>query len=241
MLLFIVAFISGVLTVLAPCILPLLPVIVGGSITGGVDRRRAYVVSASLAISVILFTLALKVSTAFIGIPQEVWQWVSGGILVLLGIATVFPALWERLPLLNTLSVGSNRVMSTGYMKQSIAGDVLVGAALGPVFTTCSPTYFVILATVLPAGFLMGFVDLLSYTAGLTLTLLLVALIGQRLVDRLGLASDPRGWFRRVMGVLFIFIGIMIFTGAQKSVEIWLLDHFFDVTAFEQTLLRSNE
>ena len=48
MILFIVAFISGVLTVLAPCILPLLPVIVGGSITGGVNRKRAYVVSASL-------------------------------------------------------------------------------------------------------------------------------------------------------------------------------------------------
>lgn len=241
MLLLIVAFISGVLTVLAPCILPLLPVIVGGSITGGVDRRRAYVVSASLGVSVIVFTLVLKVSTAFIGIPQEVWQWVSGGILVALGIATIFPALWERLPLLNSVSIGSNRVMSQGYMKQSVVGDILVGTALGPVFTTCSPTYFVILATVLPAGFFMGFVDLLAYTAGLTLTLLLIALIGQRLVDRLGLASDPRGWFRRSMGALFILIGVLIFTGMQRDVEAWLLDHVFDVTAFEQKLLRINE
>lgn len=239
MLLLLVAFVSGVLTVLAPCILPLLPIIVGGSVTGGVDRRRAYVVCASLAASVIIFTLVLKVSTALIGIPQEVWQWISGGILIALGFATVFPSLWERLPYLNSMSVGSNRIMSAGYARQSVAGDILVGAALGPVFTTCSPTYFVILATVLPAGFFMGLIDLLAYTAGLTLTLLLVALVGQRLVEKLGLASDPRGWFRRSIGVLFVLVGILIFTGAQRNVETWLLDHVFDVTKLEQKLLEA--
>ena len=57
MLLFLIAFIAGVLTVLAPCVLPLLPVIVGGSVSGGVNRARAYTVALSLGVSVILFTL----------------------------------------------------------------------------------------------------------------------------------------------------------------------------------------
>lgn len=237
MVLLFVAFVSGILTVLAPCILPLLPVIVGGSIAGGVNRKRAYVVCASLAVSVIVFTLLLKVSTILIDVPQETWQLVSGGILVLLGLATVFPALWERLPYLQAMSVGSNRLVSQGFMKQSTAGDIVVGAALGPVFTTCSPTYFVILATILPVGFFAGILHLFAYTAGLTITLLLIALVGQRLVDHLGLASDPRGWFRRGMGVLFIVIGLSIASGVQKEIETWLLDHVFDVTRVEQRLL----
>lgn len=239
MLLFFIAFLSGVLTVLAPCILPLLPIIVGGSISGGVDRLRAYTVCASLAASVILFTLILKASTALIGVPQYVWEGISGVVLIALGMATVFPALWEPLPFLNRLSISSNKMASAGFRRQSRWGDVIVGAALGPVFTTCSPTYFVILATVLPAKFSEGIIDLLAYTAGLSITLLAIALIGQRLVDKLGLASDPRGWFRRSIGILFVLIGLLIFTGAQRTVETWLLDHVFDVTKLEQKLLEA--
>ena len=241
MLLLLIAFLSGILTVIAPCILPLLPIIVGGSVGGGVNKARAYRVCAALAVSVIVFTFLLKVSTVLIGVPQHVWEWVSGGILMVLGAITIFPALWERLPFLNALSRSSNRLVSTGYQKQSPYGDALIGAALGPVFTTCSPTYFVILATVLPAGFVLGFIDLLAYTAGLTLTLLLITLLGQRIVDKLNLASDPRGWFRRSLGILFLLIGLSIFTGTQKAVEVWLLDHVFDVTQVEQRLLQLNQ
>ena len=239
MLLLLISFIAGVLTVLAPCILPLLPVIVGGSIEGGVNHRRAYTVIAALSVSIILFTFVLKVSTVFIGIPQYVWQWISGGIVIALGIAMVFPALWEKIPFLNSLSVGSNRLVATGYQKQSFWGDVLIGAALGPVFTTCSPTYFVILATVLPAGFFMGVVALLLYTLGLSLMLLLIALIGQRLVDKLGLAADTHGWFRRGMGVLFVLVGLSVFTGVSRGIETWLLDHVYDITKIEQMLLEA--
>ena len=241
MILLLISFIAGVLTVLAPCVLPLLPVIVGTSVAGGVDRRRAYVITASLGLSVILFTLLLKVSTVFINIPPNVWQWISGGILIVFGIVTIFPELWERLPFVNRLSIGSNKLMSAGYMKQSFWGDVVVGASLGPVFSTCSPTYFVILATVLPASIGMGLLDLTAYTLGLVLMLLLIALIGQRLVDRLGLASDTHGWFRRTIGVLLLVVGTLVASGAEAQIESWLLSNVFDVTTIEQRLLRVRE
>ena len=71
MLLLLGALVAGVLTTLAPCVLPLLPVIVGGSLDESSKRarRRAYVITASLGASVVVFTLALKASTALIGIP----------------------------------------------------------------------------------------------------------------------------------------------------------------------------
>ena len=79
MTLFLIAFIAGVLTVLAPCVLPLLPIIVGGTVSGGSNKARAFTVAFSLGVSVILFTLLLKSSTALINIPQQAWWWFSGG------------------------------------------------------------------------------------------------------------------------------------------------------------------
>ncbi len=238
MLLFLIAFIAGVLTVLAPCVLPLLPVIVGGSVSGGVNRARAYTVALSLGASVILFTLLLKASTAFIGIPQYAWMWFSGGILVLFGIITLFPQIWDSIGLVSTINRESNKVIGQGFMRQSFWGDILVGAALGPVFSTCSPTYFVILATVLPASFAVGLADLLAYTLGLVLMLLFVSLVGQRIVDKLGLAVDPRGWFPKLVGALFIIVGVLVFSGAEAPLEAWLISNVYDVTQIEQKLLQ---
>jgi cytochrome c biogenesis protein CcdA len=237
MTLFIISFIAGVLTVLAPCILPLLPVVVGASATTR-SRLAPYVVVGSLAVSIIAFTYLLKASTAFIMVPPEVWTYFSGGVLIFFGLVLVFPALWERLPGVARLSARSNQLVGTGYQKQNFAGDALIGAALGPIFSTCSPTYFVILASVLPASFALGTLYLLAYVAGLSLVLLLIALLGQRFVGRLSAFSDSRGFFKRAIGVLFILLGLFIATGYEKKLETAILDSgFFDITRIEQFLL----
>ena len=63
------AFFAGMITVFAPCIFALLPVIVGGSISGNVeDKRRPLIITASLAVSLIVFTVLLKATTLFIDI-----------------------------------------------------------------------------------------------------------------------------------------------------------------------------
>ena len=109
-----ISFIAGILTVLSPCVLPLLPVIVGGSIAGGKSLRRALVVTIALGISVFLFTFLLKVSTVFIMVPQDVWNWISGLILFVVGISFLFPTLWDRIPFINTLYRSSNKVLGFG-------------------------------------------------------------------------------------------------------------------------------
>jgi cytochrome c biogenesis protein CcdA len=87
------ALVAGVLTTLAPCVLPLLPVIVCGSLgpSTAVNRKRIYLLTLSLGFSVLMFTLLLKATTALIDIPTSVWQWISGIILIALGIVTIFP------------------------------------------------------------------------------------------------------------------------------------------------------
>lgn len=244
MILFTISFVAGFLTVLAPCILPLLPVIVGGSLTSGakeVQKKKVFTIVIALAISVILFTLLLKVSTIFIEIPPSVWQWISGGIITVFGLVILLPSLWEG-KFLAHLSAELNRIIGTSAQKNSFWGDVTIGAALGPVFATCSPTYFVVLASVLPAQPVLGVIYLIAYAVGLSLALLLVAFAGQKIMNKLNIAADPRGWFKRILGIIFVIVGIAIITGYEKKLEVAILDSgFFDVTQIEQKLLELTE
>jgi cytochrome c biogenesis protein CcdA len=88
-----ISFIAGILTILAPCVLPVLPVILAGSLT---EKKwwYPYLVTFSLAVSIVLFTVLLKASTLFLGIPSSFWKYVSGGILILLGAIYIFPHIW---------------------------------------------------------------------------------------------------------------------------------------------------
>ncbi len=239
MILLLLSLLAGVLTVLAPCTISLLPVIVGGSLSGERSLKKAIVVTVSLGVSVIIFTLILKASTALISIPQSFWQILSGVIIIVLGITTIFPTLYEKLPFLNSLNKNSNKLLATGYQKNSLWGDVVMGAALGPVFSSCSPTYFLILATVLPRSFTLGFVYLLAYAIGLCGALLVATIAGQKLLTKLGVASDPRGWFKRSMGVLFLVVGVAILFGYDKKLELALAGQIFDVTKIEQSIIQS--
>lgn len=243
MILLFISFIAGVLTVLAPCILPLLPVIVGHSLSDTTpSRRRLFTVVASLGLSVILFTLLLKASSALINIPQDFWKWISGGIIFFFGLTMIFPKIWEGFSFANKVNLESNKVLTKGYQKNSVWGDIIIGASLGPIFSACSPTYFVILATVLPVSFALGLTYLFVYVLGLSLALIIIVLLGERIMAKVGKVSDPRGWFKKIFGVIFILVAIGIISGYDKKLQIDLLDAgFLDVTKIEQKLLEKND
>lgn len=222
------ALLAGALTTLAPCALSLLPVVVGGSVSGASGSaalRRAVLVTGSLGVSVFVFTLALRATTALIDVPPPVWRWVSGGLLVALGVVAIAPEIWDRAAVTTGLSSRSARGLSAANRRGGTVGAVLTGAALGPVFTSCSPLFGYVVVTVLPAEPARGLLLLTAYVVGLTSVLLAVALAGQRLVNRLGWAADPRSAFRRGLGLLFVVVGVLVATGAVQDVETWVLEH----------------
>lgn len=231
MIFFGISILAGVFTVLAPCILPLLPIVIGASESG--ERyisKRAVVVIGSLSVSVVVFTLLLKATTLLIDIPQVFWNWFSGIILILVGVAIVFPLLWARLPYVNKINLLSNKAVGSGYQKKNYAGDMLIGLSLGPVFTTCSPTYLFIIATALPATFIVGFLYLLGFTAGLALSLILIAYFGQSIVNLLSVHMKSAGRIKQIFGVLIILVGIAILTGFDKQVQTFILDSGYGAT-----------
>jgi cytochrome c-type biogenesis protein len=227
--LIIIAFIAGALTVLAPCILPLLPVIVGGSLVDDGQNKplakwRPYIIAASLGVSVIVFTLLLKATTALLGIPQMTWQIISGIIVVLLGLQLAWPGIWEKVSQRSGLFTRSNLALGKAYKQDGIGGMILVGAALGPVFNSCSPTYALLVATILPQSFASGLIYMFAYALGLASMLLLISLLGQKIVKKLGWLANPHGTFHKIIGVLFVSVGLLVLFGLDKKLQSFVLD-----------------
>jgi cytochrome c biogenesis protein CcdA/thiol-disulfide isomerase/thioredoxin len=221
------AFIAGLLTVVAPCVLPLLPIIIGGSVSGDTsDKKRPFVIAASLAVSLIVFTLLLKVTTLLINIPPHAITYFSGSVIILLGILTLFPVFYAKVMARIGFEKRSQQLLGKGVKnKNSLAGPIITGAALGPVFSSCSPVYAYILATVLPASFALAFSYIIAYVLGLSIILLGIGYYGQRVVGKIKFASKPKGWFQRTLAIIFIVVGLLIFTGYDKRVQTWVSAH----------------
>ena len=239
MLLLLGAFFAGIITVLAPCVLPLLPVIVGGSISGNVnDKRRPFIIVASLAVSLILFTVLLKATTLFIDIPPETFVYVSGGIIVGLGLLLLFPGIYEAIILRFNLQARSQRLLGGSRGKGPVIGAIITGAALGPVFSSCSPVYAYILATVLPVNFPVAMVAMVAYVLGLSLMLLLIGFAGQKFIRKIRFAADPKGWFNKALAILFIIVGLLIITGYDKQLQTYISEHTpFDFDSLSSKLI----
>jgi cytochrome c-type biogenesis protein len=164
MTLIIISFVAGLLSVLAPCVLPVIPVIFGGSLSGNTGSK-AWRIILSMMISILLFTLLLKVSSLFLNIDPAVWTWISGVIIGLYGLVLIWPQLRERFSM--TLKLDRiNAVADGASAKGGLRGDILLGASLGPIFSTCSPTYVLLFSTVLPINFGLALICMIVYVLG---------------------------------------------------------------------------
>ena len=236
MLLLFTSFIAGVLTVLAPCVLPILPIIIGSSASSN-NKKSTFILIGSLSISIVLFTLLLRASTLLIHIPNSTWTTVSGFILIIFGGITLFPSLWEHLS--GKMNASSKHLLEGAAKQTGWKREAAIGFALGPVFNSCSPTYSLILATVLPVNFLQGIVYTIVYALGLACILALIALLGSKITSRLRSAADPQGRFKRVLGILLVVIGFGIVFGWDKSIEAFIIEQgYFGITNFEEELIQ---
>ncbi|MDB5183636.1 MAG: hypothetical protein JWO07_317, partial [Candidatus Saccharibacteria bacterium] len=105
-------------------------------------------------------------------------------------------------------------------------------------FSSCSPVYGYILATVLPLNFGVALTYMIAYVVGLSAMLLLVGFLGQKLVRKIRWAANPRGWFQRVVAILFIATGLLIVTGWNTQFQVWISEHTpFNFDALSSSLI----
>jgi cytochrome c biogenesis protein CcdA len=235
----ILSFFAGILTILAPCVLPLLPIILGSS-TGTKSFKRPLAIIAGLSLSVAIISLLLLYLSGFATIRTELLTQITGLVLVFLGITYVFPSLWEHISIVLRIQRQSNTLLEKANSDKGVKGSFFTGVALGPVFNSCSPVYFVVVLPLLQKSFGEGILYLVAYIAGLILSLSLVSFFGYSITRKMKFAANPKGRFRRILGILFIVIGIGVFFGVEKRIEAYLLENtefYYTIQEFERSFI----
>jgi cytochrome c-type biogenesis protein len=214
------ALLAGILSILSPCVLPLLPVV----LTGAVAEHR--LAPLALAAGVALSFTAIGVFVATIGfsmgLDMTVFRSTAAALLILVGAVLLAPSFQTQLatvagPVSNWTQ---NRFRS--FSTSGISGQFGVGLLLGAVWTPCvGPTLGA--ASIMAArGENLGMVvvTMLAFGIGTSLPLLLLALMSREALLRwrgrmLGAASG----LKMALGALFIVAGAMTLSGFDRTMQ----------------------
>jgi cytochrome c biogenesis protein CcdA/thiol-disulfide isomerase/thioredoxin len=206
LLLIAVAFVAGMVTVLSPCVLPILPVVLA-SATGG--RRRPLALILGLVVSFAVFTLVISQLIRQLGLSGNVIRLAAVAIIGLLGLALIVPALNARLELL------FSRLPALAPKSQGDAGwrgGLLTGATLGLVWAPCAGPILAAVTTLAatqranPAVAAVA----LAYATGAGVPLLLIAYGGQAIITRVPAVSRHSLAIQKVFGGLMIVTALLI-------------------------------
>lgn len=197
---------AGVLSVLSPCVLPILPIIVTG--TDRDCRYRPLLIVLGLAITFVLMGVISALFGGLIGQYMQHVEKAAGVLIMLFGLAMLFgfnP--FKRLGFLSNIQVHDNHGRWSG---------LVLGLTLGLIWIPCvGPVLSGVLAKVAGRGELgYGIVLLLIYAAGFSLPMLLVAYLSHATRKRLqSLLRHPLA-IRIASGlVLIVFGAIITFSG----------------------------
>lgn len=224
-----VAFLAGVVTALSPCVLPALPVVIAGSAGGG--ARRVSGIAVGFVAAFVLFTLTLTAALDAIGLSATALRTLAVAALVAFGLTLVVPALGERVA--RALAPVARLGDRVPRGRAGFGGGILVGVALGLVWTPCAGPVFAAIAAVAATGDAgaRAFAVLTAYAVGAVVPLCLVAAGGRRLLGRLrGRAGAA---VRPALGLLMVAAGLAIAMGWDTRLSVALVR---DVPAYTQTL-----
>ena len=229
LILIVVAFVAGVVTALSPCVLPALPVVLAGSAGGG--ARRVVGMAVGFVASFVLFTLALTMALRNLGLSPDALRDLAIAALIAFGVALVVPALGDGMArVLAPVARLGERIPRT---RSGLAGGLLVGIALGLVWTPCAGPVFAAIAAVAATGEAgpRAFATLTAYALGAIVPLCIIAAGGQRLLSRLrgraGAATRP------ALGLLMIAAGAVLLLGLDTRLTTALVQ---DVPGYTNTL-----
>jgi len=126
------AFLAGVVTVLSPCILPLMPIILSSA--NGVGKQKPIGVVIGFVSSFTFFTLFLSTIVRVSGVPADSLRLVSIVVLFLFGLSMLVPVFQKKIEIF--FSRFANLVPN-GQKKGGIVGGIVVGVSLGLLWTPC--------------------------------------------------------------------------------------------------------
>ena len=233
------AFLSGVITILSPCILPVLPIVLSGGVGGG--KARPFGVLAGFVVSFTAFTLALSAIVQALGIPVDALRIVAVVLIILFGVVMLVPWLRNRFELLTSRIARRSGKAPDTQRRNGFWSGVVVGLSLGLIWTPCvGPIMASVISLALTQHVDGGSVSItLAYTLGTSIPMLGVMLGGRALLNRVPALTRNAGSIQKVFGALMIVIGVAIGLGWDRQFQTFMLralpGYGTGLTAIEKT------
>lgn len=219
------AFLAGLLSVLSPCVLPLLPLVLGAAVAE--HRLGPLVLAAGLALSFVAIGLFIATIGFALGLDGDRFRAIGAVLLVLLGIILIVPAAQNRFavaagPLSNWAEQRFGGVSTAG-----LAGQFAVGLLLGAVWSPCvGPTLGAASLLAAQGRDLGGVaVTMLVFGFGAALPLIALGMLSREVLIRwrARMMSLGKG-LKLALGVILVATGALILSGYDRALEISLVD-----------------
>lgn len=206
------AFLAGIVTVLSPCVLPVLPALLSAS--GGKGHLRPLGIITGVILSFTFFTLTLTAIVQLTGISPDFLRYIAIALIALFGLLMIFPSLglkfadWtSSLANLGFSIQEKSRLFGSGFW----SGFVL-GVALGLIWTPCAGPILASITTLVATSEVTwsAFFITLAYSLGAAIPMFFIIYGGQRIINSSKSLSKHSEWIRQGFGVLMILAAISI-------------------------------
>jgi cytochrome c-type biogenesis protein len=218
----VLALLAGVVTVAAPCTLPMLPILLGASV-GQTGRVRPAMIALGFVLSFSATALLLSAITRIIHFDPNVLRSAAAVLLLGFGLLMVWPAPFEWLSIriggqLNGGSAGNTRP------HQGNVGGFVLGTTLGLVWTPCAGPVLGSILTIVATSSDTAWASalLVVYAMGAAIPMLAIAYGGQAITNRVrGVARiSPR--LQQGFGIVVIAFAVLSYFQYDTLVVAWL-------------------
>ncbi len=237
MLQIIFAFLAGILTIAAPCILPMLPILLGASV-GQESKQRPLLIVLGFIVSFSAASLLLSTIIQNLGLSPDVLRNIAVFALAVFAIFMIWPKPFELLTL--KLSGTINKAGHVGENKGNMGGLIL-GLVLGIIWTPCAgPVLASILVLIATQGSSMkSAILLLAYAIGAGLPMLVIAYGSQYITNKVRWLARYSVRLQQIFGVLILLLAVAMFYQFDTKIQAALVSRF-PITAWEEKLLGRN-
>jgi cytochrome c-type biogenesis protein len=219
------AFAAGILSILSPCVLPLVPIVLGAAVTA--HAFGAVALAAGLALSFTGLGLLLALAGFGLGIDAGTFRLVAAAIMVVLGGILLVPSWQARLAGAGSpFSAWADRHFG-GFAASGLAGQLAIGLLLGAVWSPCVGPTLGAASLLASQGHDLPTVALtmLVFGIGAGLPLVLLGLLSRATLMRVRSKLMSAGKLGKgLLGAAFILIGIAIISGVDKRAEAALVE-----------------
>jgi cytochrome c-type biogenesis protein len=223
------AYLAGVLTLINPCVLPLLPIVLATALQA--SRLGPLALSAGLVLAFVTLGVGITAFGAAIGLDERVINTGAALMMVLFGVVLLIPPAQVWLSsLVAPLARGANAQLddSVGTRLGSGArGQFLIGLLLGAVWSPCiGPTLGGAIGSAASGeGLSEATLTMIMFGFGVSSVLMALA-YGSRSVlsQRRDVLKAIMPYAKPVMGATLVLVGLMILLHFDRVVEGWLLD-----------------